>query len=95
MVLASGVNRVDARRIAEYAGEPIGRADAAFVRDATGYAIGGVPPVGFQQPIETWIDRDLLQHAEVWAAAGTPNAVFALDPKYLPTITAGTVVPVT
>jgi prolyl-tRNA editing enzyme YbaK/EbsC (Cys-tRNA(Pro) deacylase) len=93
-VLVSGVNRVDERRIGEYAGEPIARPDADFVRHATGYAIGGIPPLGFPQPIETWIDEALLQHAEVWAAAGTPHAVFALDPRQLATITGGTVVAV-
>jgi prolyl-tRNA editing enzyme YbaK/EbsC (Cys-tRNA(Pro) deacylase) len=92
VVLASGVNRVDERRIAEYAGEPIARGDADFVRSATGYAIGGVPPLGFPQPLETWIDEALLQHGEVWAAAGTPHAVFPLDPRQLATITGGTVV---
>ena len=91
LVVASGTNRVNERLVAELAGEPLGKADADFVRQSTGYAIGGVPPVGFPQPIATWIDRDLLRHAEVWAAAGTPFAVFSLDPSHLATITDGTV----
>ncbi len=69
--------------------------DSPFrVVDATGYVIGGVPPIGFPQPIETWIDADLLQFAEVWAAAGTPFAVFSLDPNALASLTGGTVVQV-
>jgi len=91
LVVASGTNRVDERRVAELAGQALGKADADFVRQSTGYAIGGVPPVGFPQPIETWIDRDLLQHKEVWAAAGTPFTVFCLDPSFLAAITGGKV----
>jgi len=91
LVIASGVNSVNEKLIAERAGEPLGKATPDFVREATGYVIGGVPPVGFPQPIETWIDQDLLQHAEVWAAAGTPFAVFSLDPKALAALTNGTV----
>lgn len=94
LVIASGTNRVDEKLIAARAGEPLGKATPDFVRDATGYVIGGVPPVGFPQPIETWIDADLLQFAEVWAAAGTPFAVFSLDPHALATLTGGTVVQV-
>jgi len=74
--------------------EALARATADFVREATGYAIGGVPPVGFSQPIETWIDKDLLQYEVVWAAAGTPYAVFSLDPNSLPALTGGTVIEV-
>lgn len=91
LVVASGTNRVNERLVAELAGEALGKADAHFVRHSTGYAIGGVPPVGFPQPIETWIDRDLLQHKEVWAAAGTPFTVFSLDPSRLAAITGGKV----
>ncbi len=91
LVVASGVNRIDEARVAALIGQPIGRADAGFVREATGYAIGGVPPVGHaRQPI-TVIDRDLLDLVEVWAAAGTPNAVFALTPQQLVALTGGTV----
>jgi len=80
LVLASGSNRVDENRVGEFAGEPISKADANFVRTHTGFAIGGVPPVGHSQPLETYIDSDLLQYPEIWAAAGTPNAVFRLTP---------------
>ena len=76
LVLTSGVNRVDENKIGHYAGESIGRAAPEFVRTVTGFAIGGVPPVGHIQPLETYIDEDLLQYTDVWAAAGTPNAVF-------------------
>jgi Cys-tRNA(Pro) deacylase len=78
LVLTSGANRVDEKRIREYAGEGIGKADADFVRAVTGYAIGGVPPVGHVQKMETYLDEDFLQYETVWAAAGTPNAIFEL-----------------
>ncbi len=91
LVLTSGANRVDEARIGEYAGEKIVRAEADFVREVTGYAIGGVPPVGHAQPMETYLDEDLLQYLTVWAAAGTPNAVFELTPDMLVQITGGRV----
>lgn len=91
LVIASGANRVDERRLAALAGEPIGRADAAFVRTHTGYAIGGVPPVGHINPLTTFIDADLWQYTEIWAAAGTPNAVFQLTPDQLAQLTGGLV----
>jgi len=77
--------------MAERAGEGLVKPQADFVREATGYAIGGVPPIGFPRPIETWIDEDLLQYPDVWAAAGTPNAVFNVDPARLAAMTGGTV----
>ncbi len=89
LVVASGVNRVDEKIIAGHTGEAIEKASADFVREATGFVIGGVPPTGFATPIETWIDEDLFQYAEIWAAAGTPYAVFALTPEELVRITAG------
>lgn len=91
MVIASGANRVDEKAVAARLGEPIGRADAAFVRARTGYAIGGVPPVGHPEPLPTFIDRDLLGYDEIWAAAGTPNAVFRLRPADLAALTGGEV----
>ena len=91
LVLTSGVNRVDEKRISEYAGESIGRADADFVRAVTGFAIGGVPPLGHAQKMETYIDEDFLQYQTVWAAAGTPNAIFELATDALQTITTGKV----
>jgi prolyl-tRNA editing enzyme YbaK/EbsC (Cys-tRNA(Pro) deacylase) len=92
LVLASGSNRVNESRIEELIDEPLGRADADFVRQHTGFAIGGVPPIGHSQPLQTFIDRDLLQYSEIWAAAGTPNAVFRLSPEDLIHMTAGQVV---
>jgi prolyl-tRNA editing enzyme YbaK/EbsC (Cys-tRNA(Pro) deacylase) len=94
LVLTSGSNRVDEKRISAYAGEAIGRADAEFVRAATGFAIGGVPPLGHPQPMETYLDEDLLQYPTVWAAAGTPKAVFELTPDSLQKMTAGRAVTV-
>ncbi|HSJ88817.1 MAG TPA: YbaK/EbsC family protein [Anaerolineales bacterium] len=92
LVLTSGANRVDEKRISEYAGEPIRRADAEFVRMVTGFAIGGVPPVGHIQKMETYIDEDFLQYPTIWAAAGTPNAIFELKTGDLQTLTNGKVV---
>jgi len=92
LVLASGVNRVNEKRLGEMAGEPIGKADAEFVRQHTGFAIGGVPPVGHPTPIETYIDADLLQYQEIWAAAGTPRAVFRLIPQDLQKVNRGSIV---
>jgi prolyl-tRNA editing enzyme YbaK/EbsC (Cys-tRNA(Pro) deacylase) len=92
LVLTSGANRVDEKRISEYAGEAIGRADADFVRSVTGFAIGGVPPVGHLQKLETYLDEDFLQYRTIWAAAGTPNAIFELKTEDLQKMTGGTVV---
>lgn len=90
-VLASGRNRVAEARLAELAGEPIGKADAPFVREKTGFAIGGVAPLGHPAPLETYIDEDLLLYPELWAAAGTPTALFRLTPSELAHMTAGRV----
>ena len=92
LVIASGANRVNERRLGELIGERIAKADADFVREATGFAIGGVPPVGHAQPVETLIDEDLLLYDEIWAAAGTPNAVFRLVPGDLAKMTGGRLV---
>ncbi len=92
LVIASGANRVNERRLGELIGERIGKADADFVREATGFAIGGVPPVGHARPVKTLIDEDLLRYDEIWAAAGTPNAVFRLTPDDLVRMTGGRVV---
>lgn len=91
LVVASGTNRVNEKRLGELAGEPIGKADADFVRQHTGFAVGGVPPIGHNEPIVTFIDEDLLQYEEIWAAAGTPFAVFRLTPADLKTMTGGQV----
>ena len=92
LVLTSGANRVEEKRISEHAGEAIGRADADFVRLVTGFAIGGVPPIGHIQKMETYIDEDFLQYPTIWAAAGTPNAIFELKTEDLQKMTDGRVV---
>jgi prolyl-tRNA editing enzyme YbaK/EbsC (Cys-tRNA(Pro) deacylase) len=92
LVLTSGANRVDENLISQYAGESIGHADAEFVRTTTGFVIGGVPPVGHDQPLETYLDEDLLQYAKIWASAGTPNTVFEMTPAELEKMTGGKVV---
>lgn len=81
--------------MAELIGEQIEKASPEFVRESTGFAIGGVPPVGHCNPIETWIDHDLLQFDIIWAAAGTPFTVFSITPDELQTITAGGIQSVT
>ena len=91
LVIASGANRVDETAIAALLGEAIGKADADFVRDKTGYAIGGVAPVGHAIRPATFIDADLLQYEAIWAAAGTPFAVFRLTPADLVRLTGGQV----
>jgi len=78
LVVASGANRVDEAKLGALAGEAIGRAKPEFVREVTGYAIGGIPPVGHARAIRTWVDEDLLKHDFVYAAGGTPNALFPI-----------------
>ncbi|MBT3336324.1 MAG: YbaK/EbsC family protein [Anaerolineae bacterium] len=92
LILTSGANRVDVKRIKVHAEEKIGRADPAFVRERTGFAIGGIPPLGHLHPIETYLDEDLLRFEDVWAAGGTPNAVFKMDAKELEKMTGGKVI---
>ncbi len=91
LALMSGSNQLDLERLGALTGAPIRKADAAVVRHATSFAIGGVPPVGFPEPMPTFIDRDLLQYDTIWAAAGTPRHVFAIAPNDLTRITGGTV----
>jgi Cys-tRNA(Pro) deacylase len=91
LVLASGANRVDTRKLAQAAGGKVGKANAERVKAATGFAIGGVPPVGHRQRLPTYIDRDLLGHNLLWAAAGSPYAVFPITPEDLVRITSGRV----
>jgi prolyl-tRNA editing enzyme YbaK/EbsC (Cys-tRNA(Pro) deacylase) len=94
LVVASGDNRVDEKKVAALIGEKISRADADFVREMTGFAIGGVPPVGHATAPVTLIDEDLMKFATIWAAAGTPNAVFQLKPAALAELTGGRLVDV-
>ena len=91
LVVASGPNRVNEKAIEAQLGDKLGKADAEFVRARTGFVIGGVPPLGHAEPLETFIDEDLMRFAEIWAAAGTPNAVFKLTPEELKRMTGGRV----
>jgi len=95
LVLVSGPNRVDVAKVSRLVGKPITRPNADLVKTLTGFSIGGVPPLGHAHRLATPIDRDLLQYDKVWAAAGTPNAVFAIAPPDLVRITAGRVDDVT
>jgi prolyl-tRNA editing enzyme YbaK/EbsC (Cys-tRNA(Pro) deacylase) len=95
LVLASGKNMVNLERLAALTGEPVDKPDAEFVKQRTGFAIGGVSPAGLAEPLRSFIDEDLLQHDEIWAAAGTPNAVFRLTPQELKIITGGSIVRIT
>ncbi len=99
LIIASGVNRVNEKRMGSHLGEKLARPDADFVRAQTGFTIGGIPPIGHTQPahaqpLTTLIDEDLLQFAQIWAAAGHPHAVFCLTPDELVRMTSGKVVAV-
>ena len=94
LILTSGSNRVNEKAISEITGEAINRASASFVREKTGLAIGGVAPIGHKEKPLTYIDEDLLTYEEIWAAAGTPNAVFKLTPEQLRQATQGKVISV-
>ena len=83
LVVASGANRVDEKKVATLLGQKISRAEAGFVLDRTGFAVGGVPPVGHATAPVAFLDRDLRSYETIWAAAGSPNAVFALTPADL------------
>src|SRR5712664_584901 len=83
VALVSGANRLDERRLAAVAGEPVLKADAGTTRDATGYSIGGVPPFGHATEVPVFMDRDLLGYGVVWAAAGRPDSVFEIGPQRL------------
>ena len=92
LIIASGTNRVNERTMAGVVGEPIERATPEFVRDVTGYAIGGIPPVGHDQQLPIWMDKALLAFERIWAAAGTPESVFDIRPDELAIITKATVI---
>ena len=94
LVIASGANKVNEWRIGVLLKEVLEKAPAAFVREHAGFTIGGVPPVGHARPLETFVDEDLLRHETIWAAAGTPNALFRLTPADLVKMTGGRVVKV-
>jgi len=94
LVIASGANKVNEWRIGVVLKEALEKAPAAFVREHAGFTIGGVPPVGHARPLETFIDEDLLGHETIWAAAGTPNALFRLAPADLVKMTGGRVIKV-
>jgi len=87
VVVASGDNRVSEAKVSEKVGEPLARADGDFVRAATGYAIGGVAPVGYSEPVKLILDEDLKRFDKVWAAGGTPFSVFPLQPDQLRRLT--------
>lgn len=92
LAVVSGANRLDEAKLAAAIGEPVERADAGYTRSVTGFVIGGVPPLGHLQAIPTYIDADLRRFGRIWAAAGTPHAVFPLTPDELVLITSGRVV---
>jgi prolyl-tRNA editing enzyme YbaK/EbsC (Cys-tRNA(Pro) deacylase) len=89
MVIASGSNRVSEKKLRDLISEPVKKADADFVRLHTGFAIGGVPPVGHANTMDIYLDEDLMRYTEIWAAAGTPHAVFKLTPQELAAMTMG------
>ncbi|HUN86667.1 MAG TPA: YbaK/EbsC family protein [Terracidiphilus sp.] len=92
LILASGPNRVNEASFGVLAGESIQRAKPDFVRECTGFAIGGVPPLGHSSRLPTWMDEELFVYETVWAAAGTPESVFAIAPKDLASATIATII---
>ncbi|UCD90008.1 MAG: YbaK/EbsC family protein [Desulfobacterales bacterium] len=94
LVVASGSNRVNEAKISKMVSEPIKMAHADFVRKKTGFAIGGVPPLGHFEKLVTFIDEDLFEYDDIWAAAGNPRALFKLTPDNLVEMTGGKVVSV-
>jgi len=94
LLLVSGANRVNEKGVAVHLGEKLKRPDADAVRSLTGYAIGGIPPFGHASPLATYMDRDLLQYEVIWAAAGTPKAVFRIEPAALRDAVGATVIEV-
>lgn len=94
LVIASGPNRVNEKKLAALVGEAIEKPSAEWVHERTGFAIGGIPPLGHREPLTTFIDEDLLNYAQVWAAAGTPHAVFGLAPSELTRIAGGKIMSV-
>ena len=91
LFLTAGGNQIDAAKASALAGEPLGKADAATIGDQTGFAIGGVAPLGHVQTVPCWMDPRLFDFAVVWAAAGTPRHIFAVDPRALPGVTGAVV----
>ena len=89
LIMNAGGSRVDLTRVTELTGLRLGKADAEFVKFSTGFAIGGVPPVAHNRPLQTLLDISLLNHTEIWAAAGTPESVFRMTPQQLQLITSG------
>jgi len=89
LVMCAGDRRVDLQKVKALSGIELGKADADFVRQQTGFAIGGVPPVAHARPLRCLLDASLRRHAEIWAAAGTPESVFRMTPAELQQITAG------
>ena len=89
LVIASGANRVDEARVGQILGTTIHRADADFVKHATGFSIGGVPPVGHPTQLTVVLDQALQGFEEIWAAGGTPTSVFCLTPSQLVSMTNG------
>jgi prolyl-tRNA editing enzyme YbaK/EbsC (Cys-tRNA(Pro) deacylase) len=83
LLLVAGSNRVDLDKAAARIGTGLLRADAGYVREETGFAIGGVAPIGAITPVTTFMDEDLLAHDTVWAAAGKSNSVFEIEPQVL------------
>lgn len=92
LILVSGKNRVNEVKISSIVGDPIAKANAEYAREVTGFVIGGIPPLAHKQKIKTFIDQDLLHYNEIWAAAGTPNAVFCLPASKLIELTDGQII---
>ena len=95
LFLVSGKNKLNVEKVSKALKIEIKKADASFVKEATGFSIGGIPPVAHQTKMDTYIDQDLLGYKEVWAAAGMPFSVFKLESRMLQPLTNGKVIEVT
>jgi len=89
LIIASGSNRVDTKKISKSVGFKLKQAKADLVKEKTGFAIGGIPPIAHTEQLQTILDEDLQQYVEIWAAAGTPHSVFQLTPTSLEELTKG------
>jgi len=95
LFLVSGQNQLNVQRVSAVLGIPLEKADADFTRQKSGFPIGGVPPLAHITPMRTYIDRDLMTYDEVWAAAGTPHAIFKIESRLLPELTGGQILEIT
>jgi Cys-tRNA(Pro) deacylase len=94
LVITSGANRVDTTKVGKAFGEKVKMASPKFVKELSGYSVGGVPPFGHKSQIQTFIDKHLTTFDLIWAAAGSSNSIFSISPQKLEEITKATIIEV-